>query len=1031
MSQDHKAEEDININMIRCFRKRLIETIDVSSVLDSLHSLEKEVKERIKCTKINEGDVAAARLFLDHLEKGPRPPGWFEDLVTALKNGQCTVAAMYIKSEDIPSPSLEAKYDCCEKLIQILCPELVQNILPEETALKCLEKGICTNEDMDAITAVTRNRSSRDGNRELLSRITKKKNWFPIFVDILRQMGCDDLKMFEDDIAGESSEITKPLEEPTDQNSITGENNTICDVHIEYKENENHDLRSGNIILQSSAQSEENSGMTKPHEETIDKNGVAGEDKICVPMQHKENEMSDLENVAQASILHSSTSSDDNKNTSGASSMPGLTLRDYQMEVARPALEGKNIIVCLPTGSGKTRVAVYITRDHLEKRRMSGLMGKAIVLVNKVPLVDQLFSKEFRPLLKDSYQVIKISGDSPQKITFPKVVKNNDVIICTAQILENYLIKSAKDEEEGVKLSDFSLLIIDECHHTQKEAVYNSIMTRYIKQKLKSLNSSKTQDPEVQLPQIVGLTASPGVGGASDTIKAVEHILKICANLDACEIKTVKENFCQLQNLVKEPVKKHEIAEEKKENPFEEKIKEIMLKIQNYSQLYPTSELGSQSYEQWVVQKEKSAATEEKRKEHVCAEHLRKYNDALQINNTIRMDDALMHLIKFYNEEKNKKYILSETNGSPGFFKADETDSYLIDLFYDYKGDLEKMARNPEYENEKLVKLRRTLLEEFTKKSEARGIIFTKTRQSAAALYNWICDNDKFKEVGIRAHYLIGAGNNSDFKAMTQNEQKKVINKFSTGELNLLIATTVAEEGLDIKECNVVIRYGLVTNEIAMVQARGRARAGDSTYVLVASSSSGAAEHEDVNEYKEKMMHKAIQTVQNMDHDSYIKKIRLFQMQSITEKRLKRIKKKTKTYQSDPSMVKFLCRKCSKFVCSGKDIQVIENMHHVNTAPDFKESYSKKENSTLLEKLGDCQTRGEIICKTCGRTWGPIMVYKGFKLPCLKICNFVVKYDDKKEATNTYNQWSELPIRFPAFDYSGPFSLSDDDEDDE
>lgn len=55
-------------------------------------------------------------------------------------------------------------------------------------------------------------------------------------------------------------------------------------------------------------------------------------------------------------------------------------------------------------------------------------------------------------------------------------------------------------------------------------------------------------------------------------------------------------------------------------------------------------------------------------------------------------------------------------------------------------------------------------------------------------------------------------------KLFSQNEQKEVISKFRAGNINLLIATTVAEEGLDIKECNIVIRYGLVTNEIAMVQ---------------------------------------------------------------------------------------------------------------------------------------------------------------------------------------------------------------------
>ncbi|XP_029461469.1 interferon-induced helicase C domain-containing protein 1 isoform X2 [Rhinatrema bivittatum] len=710
-----------------------------------------------------------------------------------------------------------------------------------------------------------------------------------------------------------------------------------------------------------------------------------------------------------------------------ASPEPEMTLRDYQMEVAQPALEGKNIIICLPTGSGKTRVAVYISKEHLEERKRKSKPGKVIVLVNKVPLAEQHFRKEFHPYLKRWYQVIKLSGDTALKISFPEVVKSHDIIICTAQILENSLINANLEDEDGVKLSDFSLIIIDECHHTQKEGVYNNIMIRYLKQMKRNKKNRKENKPEVPLPQILGLTASPGVGGAKNNQKAMEHILKICANLDAYKIMTVRGNEIQLNNQVKEPYKRIEIAEETRENPFGERITKIMTDIQSYCQFYPNAEFGTQSYEQWAVQKEKSAAKEGNRRERVCAEHLKKYNDALQINDTIRMIDAYNYLKNFYNEEKNKKNQLCLANENS---ILNETDSFLIELFYESKKKLKDLAANPKFENEKLAKLRRTILEEFTKNEKARGIIFTKTRQSAAALLQWIIDNDKFEDVGVRAHYLIGAGHNSEFKPMTQNEQKEVINKFSAGKLNLLIATTVAEEGLDIKECNIVIRYGLVTNEIAMVQARGRARADDSTYVLVASSGSGVAEREHVNSFREQMMYKAIRKVQDMDPEKYLDKIHEFQLQSINEKKMKIKKKKTKTFTENPSLISFYCRNCNELICSGENIQVIENMHHVNMTEEFKDLYIQGENKTLQERFADYQTNGEIICKKCGQTWGPMMVHRGLDLPCLNIKYFTVEFKGEKTTRKICKQWRDLPVRFPVFNYADHCDSDDDSDED-
>lgn len=62
------------------------------------------------------------------------------------------------------------------------------------------------------------------------------------------------------------------------------------------------------------------------------------------------------------------------------------------MKVVRPALEGENIIICLPTGWGKTRAAVYVAKKHLDSRKAAGQTAKVAVLVNKVPKATGLHS---------------------------------------------------------------------------------------------------------------------------------------------------------------------------------------------------------------------------------------------------------------------------------------------------------------------------------------------------------------------------------------------------------------------------------------------------------------------------------------------------------------------------------------------------------------------------------------------------------------------------------------------------------------
>ena len=68
---------------------------------------------------------------------------------------------------------------------------------------------------------------------------------------------------------------------------------------------------------------------------------------------------------------------------------------------------------------------------------------------------------------------------------------------------------------------------------------------------------------------------------------------------------------------------------------------------------------------------------------------------------------------------------------------------------------------------------------------------------------------------------------------MNDSEQKIVIDKFRQGSCNLMVATDIAQEGLDVPKCQYVIRYEFVSNEIGTVQSRGRARAKNGHCFLI------------------------------------------------------------------------------------------------------------------------------------------------------------------------------------------------------
>nr|ADI75503.1 DExD/H box RNA helicase [Paralichthys olivaceus]ADM18136.1 LGP2 [Paralichthys olivaceus] len=669
--------------------------------------------------------------------------------------------------------------------------------------------------------------------------------------------------------------------------------------------------------------------------------------------------------------------------------MAELGLYSYQQEVVERAIKGENVIIWLPTGGGKTRAAVYVAKRHLETTQHA----KVVVLVNKVHLVDQHYTKEFKPHLGSNYTLVPVSGESELKDLFGKVVQDSDVVICTAQILYNALTNS--EETKHVELSDITLLIFDECHHTHKGGVYNQIMKCYVEKKLKG---------ERRLPQILGLTASPGTGGARILEKAVEHVLQICANLDSSIVST-RLYAPELKKKVPRPIKTFDIVENRPEDPFGNHLKRMMQMIQDYMNL-PTSdfrlrECGTQEYEADVVILEQRGIREDNRRLAQCALHLRQYNDALLINDTLLMMDAYRNLEEFYISKSTRA--------------IDKTDFFLVGIFQDNQADLMKVARDSRYENPKMAKLESVLLKQFSSGLQSKGILFSKTRKSIHCLNEWVLNNRALQEAGVKSAILTGAGNGITY--MTQHEQADTICRFRQGTLNLLISTSVAEEGLDIPECNLVVRYGLLTNEIAQQQASGRARAQDSQYSVVALKGGREERREITNEYLEELTAKAIAQVQDMSIREFQRKITELQTQAVIKSRIEESCKMQKRSRYTASSIQLLCRNCFKSVASGSDIKLIDNVHHVNVNPAFEKHY-KVGGQVILPKMFDDWEPGRIIsCNNgnCNKEWGFEMKYKEIALlPNLAIKHLFLQTPDGRM---TVKKWKDVPFTVDNFSF--------------
>ncbi|MCS7121734.1 MAG: DEAD/DEAH box helicase [Archaeoglobaceae archaeon] len=455
-----------------------------------------------------------------------------------------------------------------------------------------------------------------------------------------------------------------------------------------------------------------------------------------------------------------------------------LERRAYQIAIATTALL-KNTLVVIPTGLGKTAIAALVIASRLLNEE-----GQVLFLAPTKPLVEQ-HSFFLRKTIKiDQDEIVALSGEIPPEARSKFFGKK--IIVSTPQVIENDLVSGR------INLENFVLVVFDEAHRAVGNYSYVYIAKEYLKQARK--------------PLILALTASPG----SD----VERIWEIITNLgiQALEVRS------EWDDDVKPYVAEKDIEWIRVELPKELEI--VKNKIEE-SLKFRFDKLKKFGIDAEELSKKELLALQEALQVKV-AEGKEELFEAISILAEIL---KLLHAVE-----------LIETQG------VEALKSYLKRLLVEASGRGSRASKNiandPIFreavfaalkckeEHPKLNKLKEVVKKQLEENKDSRIIVFTNFRDTAEKLVKElsnIASTSKF----------VGQAEKDYSEGMSQKEQIEILEKFRNGEVSVLVATSIGEEGLDIPATDLVVFYEAVPSEIRAIQRKGRTGRGREGKIVV------------------------------------------------------------------------------------------------------------------------------------------------------------------------------------------------------
>ena len=452
---------------------------------------------------------------------------------------------------------------------------------------------------------------------------------------------------------------------------------------------------------------------------------------------------------------------------------PGLIeARAYQLEATDEALSGSMMLV-LPTAAGKTVVAWMVIADRLESRG-----GWVLMIAPTVALVEQHL-RGIESVLSDSASVnpISVTGQNPvaKRAT---LWGSSRLVIATPQVVRNDVTRGVLD------LSDCSLLVVDEAHHATGNHAMAQVGDMYLSQTSEPLVLATTASPGSKTNQVEEICNRLGIGRIHLKTGADAMVAQHLAGLEIQEVKVRVPN--QIREIA-EPLVMWQSGIVDRERRLG---RYVIPGLISHAGLSNAMERAQQA----ISRGESSA-----------------YQSVSRIATAMRLHHLINHLLcqgvaassEFL--ERLSRSEQSQNKSTQNFLRDGRVSSL--------RKSLSEMGEI----HTKVSAVRRLVSERLRRNSDSRIIVFATFRDTVAAVEKSLDELD-----GARPIQFVGQSSREGRDGLTPKQQIERLDKFRSGSANILVATSVGEEGLDIPSADLVIFYEPVSSEIRTIQRRGR-----------------------------------------------------------------------------------------------------------------------------------------------------------------------------------------------------------------